>query len=146
MKSQKWAFAKTAIITFLAVSKMLNWIDTAFEVIRSDASGAWFVIFSRIVVRDLPIVLAVIGFVLVHRSKGRLWIKLIIGYVATISILFLYLFIAPLIINMRIETPLFELFLYYSVSYVAINIVLVGKDLLKKRTKSEEISIIDNEK
>jgi len=69
-----------------------------------------------------------------------------VGYVATIAILFLYLFIAPLIFNLLIVTPLFDLFLYYTVSYVIINLVLIGKDYLKKKTKAEEVSIINNEK
>jgi len=146
MKNKKWAFAKSALITFLAASKILNWIDAGFEVIRSDAEVAWFPIVARLIVRDLPIALAVIGFVFIHSSKGRLWIKLIIGYVATIGILFLYLFIAPLIFNMSIVTPLFDLFVYYSVSYIAINIFLVGKDMLKKRTKGDEISLTDSGK
>jgi len=146
MKNKKWDFAKSALITFLAASKILNWIDAGFEMIQSDAEVAWFPLFARLIVRDLPIALAVIGFVFIHRSKGRLWIKLIIGYVATIAILFLYLFIAPLIFNMSIITPLFDLFVYYSVSYVAINIFLVGKDIFKRRTKGDEASLADGGK
>jgi len=69
-----------------------------------------------------------------------------VGYVATIAILFLYLFIAPFIFNLLIVTPLFDLFVYYTISYVIINLVLIGKDYLKKKTKAEEVSIINNEK
>jgi len=145
MKNQKWTFFKTALITYLAISKILNWIDTASDVMQGGPGNAGFAIFARLVVRELPLILAVIGFVFIHKSKGRLWIKLIVGYVATIAILFSYLFIAPLFINLVVETPLFDLFVYYSMSYVIINLVLIGKDLLKKKTKNEEVSIINAE-
>jgi len=143
MKNQKWNFFKTALITYLAISKILYWIDTASDMMQGNPWSAWFAIFSRIIVRELPLILAVLGFVFIHKSKGRLWIKLIIGYVATIAILFSYLFIAPLFVNLVVETPLIELFLYYTTSYIIINLVLMGKDLLKKKTKNEEISMID---
>jgi len=145
MKNQKWAFFKTALITYLAISKILNWIDTASDLMQGNPGGAGFAIFARVIVRELPLILAVIGFVFIHKSKGRLWIKLIVGYVVIIGILFAYLFIAPLFFNLLIVTPLFDLFVYYSVSYAVINLVLIGKDLLKKKTKAEEISIIDKE-
>jgi len=145
MKNQKWNFFKTALITYLAISKILYWIDTASDMMQGDPWSAGFAIFARIVVRELPLILAVIGFVFIHKSKGRLWIKLIVGYVTTIAILFSYLFIAPLFINLVVETPLLELFLYYTVSYVIINLVLMGKDLLKKKTKNEELSMINAE-
>jgi len=145
VKNQKWVFFKSAIITYLAISKILNWVDTASDMIQGDVGGAywWFPIFARLVVREVPLILAVLGFVLIHKSRGRLWIKLIIGYVATIVILFSYIFIAPLFINLTVVTPLLNLFIYYTASYVVINAVLIGKDLLKKKTKSEEVSIID---
>jgi len=72
MKNQKWAFAKTALITYLAVSKILYWIDAASDMMQRDIGGAWFAIFGRLIVRDLPIIFAVIGFVFIHKSKGRL--------------------------------------------------------------------------
>jgi len=143
MKNQKWTFLKTAIITYLAASKILYWIDTASDMMQGGPGATWFAIFARLVVRELPLILAVVGFVLIHKSKGRLWIKLIVGYIVTIAILFSYLFIAPLFINLVVVTPLFELFVYYSVSYAAINLVLIGKDLLKKKTAG--ISIINKD-
>jgi len=145
MKNQKWAFFKTAVITYLAISKILNWIDTASEMMQGNPGGAGFAIIARLIVRELPLVLAVVGFVFVHKSKGRLWVKLAVGYAVTMAILFAYLFIAPLFFNLLIVTPLFDLFVYYSVSYAIINLVLIGKDLLKKKTKSEEISIINKD-
>ena len=145
MKNQKWTFFKTVIITYLAISKILYWIDTASDMMQGDLGGAGFAIFARVVVREMPLILAVIGFSFIHKSKGRLWIKLIVGYVATIAILFSYLFIAPLFINLVVVTPLFDLFVYYSVSYAIINLVLIGKDFLKKKTKAENVSIIATE-
>ena len=145
MKNQKGAFIKTAIITYLAISKILNWIDTASGIMQGNPGGAGFAIFARVIVRELPLILAVIGFVFIHKSKGRLWMKLIIGYVVIITILFAYLFIAPLFFNLLIVTPLIDLFVYYSVSYVIINLVLIGKDFLKKKTKAEDVSIINND-
>jgi len=145
MKNQKWAFFKTALITYLAISKILNWIDTASDLMQGNPGGAGFAIFARLVVRELPLILAVIGFVFIHKSKGRLWVKLIVGYVATITILFAYLFIAPLFINLVVITPLFDLFVYYSVSYAIINLVLIGKDFLKKKIKAEDVSIISKD-
>jgi len=148
MKSQKWAFFKSTIITYLAFSKILSWIDTASDMMQGDPGrpgGIWFALFVRVIVRDLPLILAVVGFVFIHKSKGRLWIKLIVGYVATIAILFAYLFIAPFFFNLVVVTPLFDLFVYYSTSYVIINLVLICKDFLKKRTKAEEVSLINKD-
>lgn|GEM_PF-1463452 len=145
MKNQRMDFFKTAIITYLAASKILNWIDKGLDVMQSDAEGARFAIIARLIVRELPLILAVVGLVFVHKSKGRLWIKLMVGYVATIAILFAYLFIAPFFFNLLVVTPLFDLFMYYTVSYVILNLVLIGKSFLKTKTKTEEVSIINAE-
>jgi len=141
MKGQKWSFVKTALITYLAVSKILYWIDAASDMMQGDMGGARIAIIIRIIGRDLPLVLAVIGFVFIHKSRGRLWIKLILGYVATIGILFLYLFIMVSLGRISVMSY-FNLFVYYSVSYVIINVVLLGKELIKRKAKAEEISIL----
>jgi len=144
MKSQKWTFVKTALITYLAVSKILYWIDAASEMMQGDIGGARIAIILRILGRDLPLILAVIGFVFIHKSKGRLWVKLLLGYVATITILFLYLFIMVSIGRMTVMSY-FNLFVYYSVSYAIINVVLLVKDFVKKRAKGDEVSIINSD-
>jgi len=144
MKSQKWTFIKTALITYLAVSKILYWIDAASDMMQGDFGGARVAVIIRIIGRDLPLVLAVIGFVFIHKSRGRLWIKLIVGYAATIAILFSYLFIMVSIGRIYVTSYL-NLYVYYSVSYAIINLVLLGKDLLKRKAKTEEISIINSE-
>ena len=143
MKNQKWTFIKTALITYLAVSKILYWIDAASDMMQGDFGGARVAVIIRIIGRDLPLVLAVIGFVYIHKSRGRLWIKLIIGYAATITILFSYLFIMVSIGRIYVNSCL-NLYVYYSVSYAIINLVLLGKDFLKRKAKTEEISIINS--
>ncbi|MCL2362861.1 MAG: hypothetical protein FWC73_13735 [Defluviitaleaceae bacterium] len=145
MKNQKWTFVKTALITYLAASKILYWIDAASDMMQADIGGARIAILFRIIGRDLPLVLAVIGFVFIHKSKGRLWLKLIVGYVATITILFSYLFIMEAIGRIYIASSYLSLFTYYSVSYAVINVVLLGKDFLKRRAKTEEISLLSSE-
>jgi len=142
MKNQKWTFVKTAFITYLAVSKILTWIDAASDMMQGDVGGARVAIIIRLIGRDLPLILAVIGFVFIHKSKGRLWLKLILGYVATIAILFLYLFIMVSLGRISVMSY-FNLFVYYSVSYAIINLVLIGKDFLKKKAKTEEVSLIN---
>lgn len=143
VKNQKWTFIKTALITYLAVSKILYWIDAASDMMQGDFGGARVAVIIRIIGRDLPLVLAVIGFVYIHKSRGRLWIKLIIGYAATITILFSYLFIMVSIGRIYVNSCL-NLYVYYSVSYAIINLVLLGKDFLKRKAKTEEISIINS--
>jgi len=145
MKNKKWDFIKTAIITYLAASKVLYWIDAAQGMVQSDLGGAWIAIFVRVMVRDLPLVLAVIGFVFIHRSKGRLWLKLIIGYVATITTLFSYIYIMVWTGRMYLASSPFYLLAYYSVSYIVINLVLLGKDFLKRRAKTEEALLLKSE-
>jgi len=145
MKNKKWTFVKTALITYLAVSKILYWIDAASDMMQGDLEGAWIAVMIRLMGRDLPLILAVIGFVFIHKSKGRLWLKLILGYAATIAILFLYLFIMVSIGRIYVRSY-FNLFIYYSVSYAVINLVLIGKDLLRKMAKSEELSILHEDK
>ena len=145
MKSNKWTWVKTILITYLAVSKILYWIDAASDVLQGDVGGAWISIVIRIIGRDGPLLLAVIGFVAIHKTRGRLWIKLIIGYAATISILFSYLFIMVSLGRIYV-TSYFNLFVYYSVSYGVINVVLLLKDLIKRKTKTEENLFNDEQK
>jgi len=145
MKNKKWDFIKTAIITYLAASKILYWIDAIQDMMHADIGGAWFAIFARVIVRDLPLVLAVIGFVFLHRSRGRLWIKLIIGYVATIAILFSYIYIMVWLGRIYLASSPVSLLIYYSISYVVINLVLLGKDYIKKRAKSEDVLLLKDE-
>ena len=134
--TNKWAWVKTILITYLAVSKILYWIDAASDVLQGDMGGAWISVVMRIIGRDGPLLLAVIGFVAIHKTRGRLWIKLIVGYGATIGILFSYLFIMVSLGRISVMSY-FNLFVYYSVSYAVINLVLLGKDLIKRRTTAE---------
>jgi len=137
MKTNKWAVAKTILITYLAVSKILYWIDAASDMMQGDFGSAWLSVVLRIIGRDGPLLLAVIGFVAIHRTRGRLWIKLIVGYAATIGILFSYLFIMVSLGRIYVMSYL-NLFVYYSISYVVINVVLLLKDLLKRKAKTDE--------
>ncbi|MCL2364354.1 MAG: hypothetical protein FWC71_06810 [Defluviitaleaceae bacterium] len=143
MKTNKWAVAKTILITYLAVSKILYWIDAASDMMQGDFGGAWISVMLRIIGRDGPLLLAVIGFVAIHKMRGRLWIKLIAGYAATIGILFSYLFIMVSLGRISVMSY-FNLFVYYSFSYAIINVVLLFKEWLKRKSKMEDL-LLSNE-
>ena len=145
MKKSKWALVITILITYLIVSKILYWIDTASGVLQGDFTGAWNAIVIRVLGRDLPLLLAVIGFVLIHKLKGKLWVKIALGYVATVGILFLYIFTLVAIGMMSVMSYL-SLFIYYTVSYAIINLVLILKDVIKRKSKMEGISFVGKAK
>lgn len=139
MKNRNWTFVKTVLITYLVIAKMLFWIDTASGMMQGDMSGAWNAILMRFIGWDFPLLLAVIGFVAIHKLKGRLWVKLALGYLATNAILFLYIFIM-VAIGMISVMSYFNLFIYYTVSYIIINSVLILKDYLKQKGQVEQVS------
>jgi len=91
MKPKKWSGVKEAIIMYLAVSKLLYWINNFAEVIQSDFDGAWQQVLERILTRDLPIILVVACLVVIDRAKGNRYIKLAIGFTAFVGITLVYM-------------------------------------------------------
>ena len=90
MKKRKWSGLKEGIILYLAISKIFYWMNIVGEMAQNDFEAAWPFLIDRIVTRDLPIILVVTCLVIIDMSKGNTHLKLAIGYVAYIAILFAY--------------------------------------------------------
>ena len=116
---------KWMIVTFLAISKIFSWMEKIAEFSQSDSGSLHTLIFERLLVRDLPLIIGVVGYFILDRFKLNEWLKASILYVILLILL-------PLL-----GFPLdFSLLINFTVVYVIINGVLI----LKERKKSKEES------
>ena len=75
---------------YLAISKILYWVNTIGEIAQSDFDGVGMRVLSRALGREIPIILVVTCIILIDVMKGKLLIKIVIGYVASLGAILLY--------------------------------------------------------
>ena len=132
LKDPKWATLKDIIITYLAVSKILMWMDTLTEATGQELAGAGVQVMMRALDRDLPLIIVTVLFVLTDKLKGNLWIKLGVGYVAAVAFLMAYVFIMDLFFG-RQPGAYIGMFIGFSISFVIVTIILNLKYHFKEK-------------
>jgi len=138
MKKRKWSGLKEGIILYLAISKILYWMNLVEEMAQSDFEGVWLVVIDRILTRDLPIILVVACLVIIDMSKGNHYLKLAIGYVVYVGILFVYLAATQWIFQ---GDPMAGILLFrgsfvgFTIQYVIISAVLSLKEHFIEKAK-----------
>ena len=141
LKNPKWATLQEIIITFLAVSKILMWMDTLSEATAQELAGAGAQVMMRALDRDLPLIIVTVLFVLTGKLKGNLWKKLGLGYVAAVAFLMTYVFIMDLIFG-REPDAYINMLIGFSISFVFVTIFLnlkyYFKEIHGKKTDIDE--------
>jgi len=129
---------------YLAISKILYWIDSIGEVVtQSDLEGAGMLALNRVISRELPIILVVVCIIIIDMSKGKLLVKLVIGYVVSLASISLYIFIMnhlvfqmPLGLEVYIDNAV-GFTIYYAIISVILSVKYHLKDKLKESSETE---------
>jgi len=136
MKNRKWAGLKAGIIMYLAISKIFYWQNMIVELLQSDLENAWSLVLDRLLTQDLPLILVIACLVVIDMSKGKIHIKLAIGYVAYIGILFVYAVALQWIFqNNPMEGVLFfrDSFVAFTIQFAIIGVILEIKEHFMKK-------------
>lgn len=139
-KKRNWSKLKEGIILYLAISKILYWINTVGEMSQGNLGNAWPVIINRILNQDLPLILVIITLVLIDMSKGKHYLKLFIGYLGYLVVLFLYTLIVQQIFqgSWGLGFAVFgSLFWEFTLQFVIISVVLSLKEYFTGKVKEK---------
>ena len=138
MKKRKWSGLKDGLIMYLAISKIMYWINVVAGMAQNDFEEALPFVIDRILTQDLPIILVVACMVVIDRSKGKIHTKLAIGYVAFIGISFVYTVAIQWIFQGDpMGGVLFfgRQFVGFTIQYVVITVILEVKEHFIKKVK-----------
>ena len=141
---KKWAPIKEMLFTYLAVSKILYWLDTASYMNQHDLGNVWQAVLLRFVNRDFMIIVSVVAFyfldkyVVFKKSKSSKILEhivyYIIGYVAIAAVTFIYIRILMLFAPVTVDSWV-EFIGYGTLGYLVVIVVLELKQYFKGKQK-----------
>jgi len=137
-KKDKWYGLKEGIILYLAISKIMYWTNTFAQMTQNDFAEAWPIFVERILGQDLPLVLVVACLVIIDMSKGKFYIKVAIGYVAYLAVVFAYLLVLALALGYGVMAGVQEfgyMYTSYTIMYVIVAVSLSVKDYFMTKVK-----------
>jgi len=148
-KKSKWLPIKEILIVYLAVSKVLYWVETVSGVGQSDFGEMSRALLMRLLERDLLLIAVVILFYfldgLTERKLrgGRIWkhvVFYVAGFVGLIGLFYLYIWIISWFFPMElpvIAVVVSEMIGGYLVVIIAINLKYHFKEREKKTSKEQ---------
>jgi len=144
MEKRKWSGLKKGIFLYLVIFHCVNIIRGA---VQSDFENTGFFVIERIVNQDLPIILAITCAVIINIIKGNRFLKLVIGYVVYVGILFICTVAVQWIFQGYPITGLLVFrasFLRFTIKFVIISVILSLKEhfMNKRKEVSEEADML----
>ena len=145
VKNGKWSTVKEMLFTYLAITKILYWINTITAMNQSDLDSVGRAVLTRLMNQDIMIILGVIAFfflekaIALKRSKYSTVLQSImlyaVGYVMLLAIMFIYFLIISLIYGSVQVDSWGALIGYNLFLYIVICIVLEIKERFKAKGK-----------
>jgi fructose-specific phosphotransferase system IIC component len=111
-------------------------MGTAQEFVRNEYISTAQAIFQRILTQELPLIIVVACIFVIDITKANFFLKIIIGYVAGLAVLFAYLWISSFFLEVQPGAYL-NLFTSFSTAFIFIAIFLNIKDYFKKRAENK---------
>jgi hypothetical protein len=131
---KKWPIIKDWILYFLAVSKILHWMGNAQEFVQNEHVSTSWAVLERILSQELPLALMIVCIAIIENiKKANLFLKLAIGYVACLAVIFGYIWILSLIFA-HFQAEYFYVFISFSISYAMIAVILNIKEYFQNRS------------
>jgi large-conductance mechanosensitive channel len=157
MKKEKWLTISKILFTYLAINKVLYWVDTITAIEQTDIASVVGVVLTRLLNHDLIIIIGVVAFffldkrIELKKSKySNLWENVIfyaIGYVGLMGIIFIYNVVLTLIIAAQ-SFSLGEFvgaFINFlpsgTLGYIAVVVVLEIKQRFKSKEKESSANV-----
>ena len=148
-KKSKWLPIKEILIVYLAVSKVLYWVETVGGIGQGDFGDMSRALFMRLLERDLLLVAVVILFYfldgLTERKLrgGRIWkhvVFYVVGFVGLVGLFYFYMWIISWFFVLEfpnIVVAVGDVIPGYLVAIIAINVKQYFKEREKKSTKEQ---------
>jgi len=143
MKKKKTSIIsfKSLVIMYLAISKIHYWVDVIREMAEADVAIASIDVLNRAINRDLPIIMVAICFLIMDSKKGKLYKKLILGYIITVVAYTAYTFTLRFILGFFFtiaDTTWWLFYMNFTISFFAAGIVLNIKKWIYKKQEANE--------
>jgi len=135
---------KSLIIMYLAISKIHYWIDIIREMAAEDVAISSIMVLNRTINRDLPIIMVAICFLIMETKKGKLYKKLILGFIITVSAYTIYTFTLRFILGLFFtlaDTTWWLFYMNFTISFFAAGIVLNIKKWIYKKKEDKAMDI-----
>jgi len=147
VKKGKWSPIKEILFSYLAISKILYWLNTITAMNQSGLDGVFDTVFIRLVEQDIPIILSVIVFffldklIVWKKSKyGKLLenvVFYVVGYIALMGVVFIYSLILHLLFG-PVQVDSWGQFIgYLTLAYLVVAAVLNIKLYFKTKAAPE---------
>ena len=145
-KTRKWLPIKEMLFTYLAISKMMYWLNIVTE--ASGFDGVLHAVLERLINRDIVLILVIVFlYVLEHKFiMNQKWnnflaqvILIIVGYVLFSVILITYVWVLHLIFttNFSIRVFMGSYLAGWTITYFVIAIAAAVQEHFKKKAASE---------
>jgi len=150
---KKWLPIKEILFTYLAISKVLYWVETAGQMGQGDLSIAVNAVLMRMLDRDILLVATVIFFyfldkLIMKKSKSGSIAKYImlyvVGFVGMIGLFYIYIWILSWFFEIQIP-PLGSLAGSMLIGYVVAIIVLNAKYYFKAKEKETIMEVLEED-
>ena len=147
-KKDKWLSIKEVLFVYLALSKIIYWVETVLAMEQSDFGGIGTAVLMRLLNRDLLLILSVIFFLLLDKfiekklKGGNLWKNVLlyaVGFVGMIGLTYAYMWIMSwfFVVNIpSLVTLASNLFVGYIAAMVALNVKYYFKAKEKETFKT----------
>ena len=140
MKKGKWSPILEMLFAYLAVSKILYWINNISQIAQSDFDNAGQLVLNRLMSQDLALILCVIFFYFLDRLEIKLILKYLISYVIFITIVSSNIWLVDRFLiaeqgSLLAQFTFMGFFINFTVIYVIIAIIMCIKDYLKNKEK-----------
>jgi len=143
---KKWSPVKEILFSYLAISKILYWLNTATTFSQHDLGNVWEAVIERLLFQDFSIILGVVVFfaldklIALKKTKNSKILEqviyYVIGYVALVSVTFTYIQILSLFFTVTVYSWS-EFIAYGTIAYLVVTVVLNVKHYFKEKLKPE---------
>jgi len=146
MKKKKWSTTKEMLFLYLAISKIFYWFNTIMQLTSDGLSNVGPQLFGRLLTQDLLIVFSILFFYYLDKFKIKELTKYFIVYVVFLVVIFAQIFIATQFLGpvqlaesgmsgFLVSVGYFGFFIYFTLGFVTIAIVLSIKEHMKMKEK-----------
>jgi len=146
MKKKKWSTTKEMLFLYLAISKIFYWFNTIMQFSTDGFSSVGPHLFGRLLTQDLLIIFSILFFYYLDKFKIKELTKYFIAYVVFLAVVFAQIFILTQLFGpvqledsgmsgFLVSVGYLGFFIYFTLGFVTIAIVLGIKEYLKTQAK-----------
>lgn len=140
MKKGKWSPILEMMFAYLAISKILYWINNISQIAQSDFDNIGQLVLNRLLTQDATLILCVVFFYVLDKLEIKLILKYLISYVVFLTIVSSNIWLVDRFLiadqgSLLTQFTFMGFFINFTVMYVIIATIMCLKDYLKNKEK-----------